>query len=79
MTTLGPLAQCPICGSTAPIVNYTPHEFGPGNHGGYLGRHHRPGTRPGTNCRGSFGRWLVLADEDQPLALLKALSDILDT
>ena len=51
-------AECVACGVSVPIVNFRRDEFGPGIHGGYLGRHHRKGTRPGTKCSGSFGPWV---------------------
>lgn len=53
---------CVECGTVAPLVNFTRGAFGPGTVGGYLGGHHRPGTRRGTRCRGSFGGWV-----EQPL------------
>lgn len=49
------LGTCPQCGERAVIVN---HSTLRGIEVGYLGRHHRPGTRAGSKCRGSFGRWL---------------------
>lgn len=57
MTRVGPeTGVCLACGTVAPLVNYGPPRNGlPAE--GYLARHHRPGTRRGTSCRGSFGGW----------------------
>lgn len=50
------MGTCLECGALAVIVNHTPAS-GRQLEEGYLGRHHRRGTRAGTKCRGSFGSW----------------------
>ncbi len=60
MTTIGPdVGTCLVCGVRAPIVNLRRQRTASGQVLvlGYLGRHHRPRTRQGTQCRGSFGSW----------------------
>ena len=49
---------CPVCGTRAGIVNYRAPQGRRMWEEGYLGRHHRPGTRPDSKCRGSFGHWV---------------------
>ena len=49
---------CPVCGVVTVVVNYRAPEGRRTWDVGYLGRHHRPRTREGTKCRGSFGAWL---------------------
>ena len=49
---------CPVCGTVTVVVNYSPPSGWRTWQEGYLGRHHRPGTRQGTKCRGSFGGWV---------------------
>ena len=49
---------CPTCGTRVAIVNYRAPEGRRTWEEGYLGRHHRPGTRMDSKCRGSFGGWV---------------------
>lgn len=54
MLSTAALGTCPACSQRVAIVN---HSVLKGIEYGYLARHHRPGTRAGSKCRGSFGYW----------------------
>jgi hypothetical protein len=59
---MGATGTCPACGVIVRLINYSPPRVVNGRTrlpaGGYLGGHHRRGTRLGTRCRGSFGTWV---------------------
>lgn len=63
---IGPATgRCLKCGTRAPIVNYTVERITGVDHElGYIGGHHRPGTRAGTRCSGSYGGWTDLQVDD---------------